>query len=216
MAHFNHGDHICLMYDNAEQQRAIVVSFLREGLERGECCIFVADEHTTEEISALLTNAGIDARRFSDSGALKLTTKYAAYLRTGTFSPDFMIDFLGKSVDDAIQRGFSGIRGTAEMTWALSIGCERLVEYEAMLNRFIPQWPFIGLCQYNRRRFAPNILKGVLRTHPLYLDDDLYTNFYYEPPDIVLGKLSESDCVDWMIDHLKELPSAKRPNLPAS
>jgi hypothetical protein len=185
-------------------------------LEAGECCIFVADEHTTDEIAALLEKADINVRRFSESGALKLTTKYAAYLRTGAFAPDFMISFLGKSVEDATQKGFSGIRGTAEMSWALSVGCERLIEYEALLNRFIPQWPFIGLCQYNRQRFAPNILKGALRTHPLYVDDDLYANFYYETPDMVLGKTPEREYVEWMIDHLKAIPTARKSHLPTA
>jgi hypothetical protein len=54
------------------------------------------------------------------------------------------------------------------MTWVLHglPGSERLLEYEAKLNRdFYPKYLALGICQYDRWKFDHEIIKGVIMTH---------------------------------------------------
>ena len=41
----------------------------------------------------------------------------------------------------------------------------------------------MSICQYDRRRFGPEVLLDILRTHPIaVVGTEMYDNFYYVPP----------------------------------
>jgi hypothetical protein len=131
-------------------------------------------------------------------------TKYDSFLRYARFDPQLMIEFLDKLVDGALRQGFKALRFASEMTWALSVGCDGLIEYEAQLNKWYPKWRAVGLCLYNRASFTAQLQRDILRTHPLaVLEGKLLANCYYEPPDIFLGQKPESQRVEWMLNNLK-------------
>ena len=56
----------------------------------------------------------------------------------GVFDPDGMICLLEKETRRALDEGYSALRLTGEMSWALQglPGSERLMEYESKLNTF--------------------------------------------------------------------------------
>jgi PAS domain S-box-containing protein len=204
---FQPGDHLCLTYETRAEQVDVIVPFIRDGLASGDCCVYIADDQTIDEVVAELAGAGIDVGGARATGALQVLSKRETYLRTGVFDPQAMIAFLSSTVEAALADGFSGCRMTGEMTWALGtdIGCERLIEYEALLNdNFFRTSPAIAICQYNRRRFPPEIIRDVLRTHPTtILGGRICANPYYEPSELVLGKRPEAERVDWMIDQIQ-------------
>ncbi|HJU04691.1 MAG TPA: MEDS domain-containing protein [Nitrospiraceae bacterium] len=207
------GDHLCLVYEDQTEQMAAAVPFIRDGLGRGERCLYVADDLTLEEVSGALAAGGTDLAEERKRGALILLTKREAYLRSGMFDPEAMVNFLRRAVDQALAEGFSGFRVTGEMAWAWGpeAGCERLIEYEALLNKFFPAGRATAICQYNRRRFAPSVIHGVLRTHPIaILGDQVCPNPYYEHPDMVLEDGRDAARVDWLISQLKRVRAANR------
>ncbi len=207
IAQLKPGDHLCLLYQTVEEQLAAVVPFMRDGLAAGERCLYVADDRTVDEVRAALGAAGVEVAREIARGALAVITKREAYLRSGAFDPAAMIGLLRDALGDAIAAGFQGLRVTGEMTWALGpeAGTDRLVEYEARLNEFFPGSRALAICQYNRSRFPPAIIREVLRTHPIaILGDQVCPNLYYEPPSAVLGSPSETERVRWMISQLRD------------
>jgi hypothetical protein len=202
--HLKTGYHTCLLYTNKAEQMAVAVPFFKEGLTRRECCVYVADDQTTGEVEAAFHEQGIDVRGLGEQGALQVLTKYDTFLRYARFEPSIMIEFMDKLVNKSIQQGFAGLRFASEMTWALNIGCEGLVEYEALLNTWHPKWRLVTICQYNRARFTAQIQRDVLKTHPLaILGDKVLPNMYYEPPDLFLGQKPEAARVEWMVANLK-------------
>jgi len=179
-------DHIGLFYESPEEQFAAAVPYFRLGMERGEQCLYIAHENTVDTVLDALRTDGVDVDAALKSGALTVTTERNAYLKQGHFDPDWMIGYLKKATESAKAAGFQGLRATGEMTWALdeSPGAERLMEYEAKLNRLIPASPFSGMCQYNRRRFSPEALLDAIRTHPrVILSGTVCDNAYYVPTD---------------------------------
>jgi len=56
----HHGDHCCLLYESPAEQLAATIPFFKEGLARGERCLYIADDRTVEEVSAGLFQCGID------------------------------------------------------------------------------------------------------------------------------------------------------------
>ena len=120
-----HGDHRCLIYESAAEQMAAIVPFLKEGLARNECCISIVHDRTVEEVAGALAATGVDVSHERKRGALLLLTSRDTYLRSRAFDHAVMIDFLGQKMLQALAAGFSGLRVTGEMTWALRAG-ERL------------------------------------------------------------------------------------------
>ncbi len=179
-------DHLCLIYESHEEQLAAVIPFIRMGLERKEQCIYIIDENTQQVVLEAMRADGIDVDSALKSSSLKVLTKREVYLRDGYFDPDSMIRFLKDAVDSTKKAGFSALRVTGEMTWALGKepGVDLFIEYEAKLNYFIPENDILAICQYNRSRFKPEIIIDIIRTHPLVIYGSVVCkNFYYIPPD---------------------------------
>lgn len=207
ISELSHGDHVCMIYESREEQIAGAVPFIRDGLERNERCVYIADDSTIQDARAALTAVGIDVEKETARGALSLMTKRDSYLRSGDFDPVGMVSFLEQTVERALADGFAGFRVTGEMTWALGCehGCERLIEYEARLNNFFPRSRALAICQYNRKRFSPHVIYNILRTHPrAVIGRNVCSNLYYEPPEAVLKDQSIAEKVDWMLQQLRK------------
>ncbi len=179
-------DHLCLLYENQTEQFAAAIPFLRIGLERGEKCVYIADDNSVATVMEAMRAHRIGVDAALESGSLTLATKRDAYLKPGHFDPSWMINFLRETTEAALAAGFTALRATGEMTWALGgdPGAERLMEYESRLNYFFAEVPCLAICQYNRRRFSPAVILDMIRTHPLVVSGGaVCRNFYYVPPD---------------------------------
>jgi hypothetical protein len=119
-----------------------------------------------------------------------LLAKQEAFLQSGEFVPQAMIDIIRQAETQALAEGFSGLWFAGEMTWALGPepGNGRLIEYEALLTHLLRNSRSVILGQYNRSRFDASWILDVLRTHPLaILGDQICTNPYCELPEMVLS-----------------------------
>ncbi|MBC8264566.1 MAG: MEDS domain-containing protein [Anaerolineales bacterium] len=184
------GDHLCCLYETEEEHRAVLTPFLREGLERGEKVVYIVDIRTAQAILDYLREDGLDVEPCLASGQLSILTRDDAYMREGVFDPDGMIALLRAETEQALAEDYPALRVTGEMTWALRglPGSKRLIEYEVKLNDFLPGSQCLAICQYDRRRFDSEVLLDVLRTHPIAIvGKEVYDNFYYIPPDELLG-----------------------------
>ena len=168
-------DHACLLYKSREEQFAAAIPFIKMGLERHEKCVYIADENSADTVLKALRAKGVDVESAVESGSLAIVTKVDTYLRGGGFDPDAMIAFLKEATESAVENGFTALRATGEMTWALGPepGVERLIEYEAKLNDLIPNYNVLAICQYNSNRFDADTLLGVIRTHPTAIIGDV-------------------------------------------
>jgi signal transduction histidine kinase len=199
-------EHRCLIYDTQEQQLAAAVPYLRSGLERHERCLYITDENTATTILDALRKGGADVDRCVQGGALIITGKRDTYLRQGAFDPDLMIGFLTRATADATAARFSGLRTVlGEMTWALetSVSTDKLLEYESKLNHFVRDHDARVICQYNRNRFAPELILGIIRTHPVVVyGGTICKNPYYVPPDEFLKPNQASREVERLLSNI--------------
>lgn len=122
-------------------------------------------------------------------------------MKEGIFDPDRMIQMLSEETARALDEGYSALRVTGEMSWALKgwPGSERLIEYEQKLNEFYPHNRALSICQYDTRIFEPEMLLDILTTHPIaIIGNEIYDNFYYIPTEELLsGNLPEVTLNHW-------------------
>jgi len=183
------GDHLGWFYDTEEDHRAVITPFLCQGLERGEKVLYIVDARPPESVLAYLREDGLVVEPYLARGQLCILTSADTYLGQGVFDPDAMIALLRSETARALAGGYSALRVTGEMSWVTRgvRGSDRLIEYEAKLNAFFSESRCLGLCQYDRRRFQPELLLDVLRTHPkAVIGTEVYDNFYYSPVSEVL------------------------------
>ena len=83
-------DHFCSIYENREEHYGVAIAFMQIGLDRGEKCIYIADDGMVGDVRQAMESEGIDVERATASKALVLATKEQAYLRHGSFNPDWM------------------------------------------------------------------------------------------------------------------------------
>ena len=201
------GDHLCCLYASEEEHRTLLAPFMRQGLERHEKVLYIADDHTAGHIIAYLTSDGVEVKPYLQGGQLSVLSSDESYVRAGAFDPDRMIALLRSETERAAGQGYNALRVTGEMSWALKglPGSERVVEYEAKLNTFFPGSACLAVCQYDRRRFDASVLLEVLATHPLaVVGTEVYDNFYYMPPQDFFGANPVAAKLDSWLSHLKE------------
>ncbi len=208
IARMQPGDHYCGIYRTDAEHRAIIVDFVREGVARNEKIFYLVNIHTIEQLRDSLRDSGIEVDRLIERGQLVIVAAKEAYIEDGVFDPERMIQRLGEETEKALAEGYTALRATGEMTWALAgePGSERLVEYESMVNRFFhTQKHCYGLCQYDRRRFDSEMLLDILHTHPNVLHGkDGYDNsqMYFVPPDLFLDRDRQSATLDTRLKNL--------------
>ena len=203
----NPHDHLCLIYETEEEWRSAAISFMVLGLRRNEKCMYVVDIHAADQIRSFLSEEGVDTDAAEASGQLVILHETEAYTREGAFDPDKMIVLLIEETKKAVSEGFSALRVTGEMSWALRDhpGSETLIEYEAKLNRdFFPYYPCLAICQYHMGRFDPGTIRYVIMTHPLMVrNNHIYHNPYYIPPEEFLSHRRNHYEVDHWLQNLE-------------
>ena len=204
-------DHFALIYETREEQLAAVVPFMRQGLERGERCMYVVDELSRAEILAAMAEGGVDVDAALESGALSFHTVEETYLRNGTFVPDEMIDFYADAIDEATEE-YEALRVAAEVTWLReeTTTIEDFMEYEARVNDLFADEDCIALCQYDRNAFEPEVVRDIIQTHPhLIYEGTVCHNVYYTPPEEFFEPDDAANEVERMMGSLLERAEAK-------
>lgn len=187
------GHHFCGIYQTDADHRRIVVDFVRLGVERHEKILYLVNLQTSDQLKATLSAEGIDVTALLASGQLVIRSAREAYLADGIFDPEKMVEAIRTETTNAVAEGYSALRVTGEMTWALSgePGTERLAEYESMISSYFATGAKVySVCQYDQRRFDPDLLMDVLQAHPQALIGTQgldNSNMYYVPPEALLA-----------------------------
>jgi hypothetical protein len=179
---FPAGSHMCLIYSSETERRELIFKFLEAGLAAGEKVVYFADTVSPDEFPRIFRD-GEKPRGFEVFPAEK------AYYPDGKFSPGDMLATLRAAYRQAKNDKYPGIRASGEMTWALRgiPGSDRLMEYEALLNDLLVDFPITAVCQYDTNRFDGKSIFDVLQVHPMVIvHGQIVRNpFYLRPKDFL-------------------------------
>jgi hypothetical protein len=166
---FHQGQHICALYETADEQLAVAVAYIADGLRQRERCLYVSSSDAMlNEFALRLRESGIDVGDARQRGALMLRTSDEAHLAGGTFDSERMLRLLNDLVEEALNDGFVGLRTCGDMSWLIDapLGSHLVVEYEAVLNQFFQNVRALGMCQYDCRRLPPALVeRAAMDTH---------------------------------------------------
>ena len=208
---YQQGDHVCTLYSSQEEQLTAAIQYIRDGLARGERCVYVCCDQERDDFRAALRAAGLEVTAEEARGAVILLTKADGHLQGGSFDPSRIMEMLNTAVQDALNSGFTGLCSAGDMTWLLdeAPGSEKLLEYEMQLNDFYSNNRALGLCQYNRNKLPAATLVDCLATHPWVRMEGpiLLANPFYQRPEAAMSRTADAADVERKLGHLE---SARR------
>jgi len=178
--------HLCLIYDDEEQRRKIVSEYLAAGIRQGDLVRYFADTTSPDEIRAWLSETGVDLQKAEEDGYFGIVRAKDAYCPGERFVPREVIESAVSRYAMAKKAGYRGSRACGEMTWVFRgiPGSEHFLEYEVRLNMINETFPYIGMCQYDARRFDGATLFKVLQVHPyMVAQGQVVRNPFYLKPE---------------------------------
>ena len=188
----NWGIHIAGLYETEQERDEIINGYLKEGAMAGDMQLYCPAEQSEAEFrTKFVHHCPACEAKLDDSEYFSISSVKDLYYPDGVFSPIAMDEGLDSFYAESQKSGKRNIRATAEMTWALEAipGVEHLMAYEARLNYFIPDKPWISICLYNTTKFSGSIIMNVLKTHPYVINGGILTqNPFFEDPAKWLAK----------------------------
>jgi hypothetical protein len=188
---FPAGTHVCYIYNDDEERRHVMANYLAAGLAAKERVLYLVATLSPKRLIDWLLEDG--CLFDSDSPALTVAEAVPAYCLSGAFHAGEMLGFVRRFYLQGMADGYTGVRGTGEMSWCRDRGnseIDEIFEYEAGLNILIREHPLRACCQYDTRHFDGRTIFEVLRVHPLaIIRGQLVRNPYYVEPETYLEEL---------------------------
>ena len=142
-------DHLVLFYDSTKAKHNTLFSYLKAGLKTDEAVVYVCAEETPDQIEEAMSKFGIQVEKYLQSGALIILDYTSMYIQGGEFDMDKVMNAWSRLYDDAIARGFKGMRVTGEMSCFIRHDLiNELIEYEHALHTVL-DIPMAAICAYN-------------------------------------------------------------------
>ena len=150
--------HEAVRYDSDEEFLAVVVPFLRGGIEAGEPTFVALGERTADLVRRALP-AGSGVEFLSGSGM---------YAR-----PTAAIRSYRRLLADRTAAGAAQIRIIGELPpVAFGATWDWWARYESAINHAYDDYPLWSMCAYDNRTTPPHVLDEVARTHPRFATPD--------------------------------------------
>ncbi len=180
------GTHIAGFYDNYTERDEIIFPFLAKGFDSKDYQLFSPDEKDMEYFKTDFEKTYHEYREFlHDKDYLIIKSAQEFYAPDGFFDPENMIAKLERAYKKTQKNGARNVRAGADMLWAAEClqGKEQLMAYEALLNSFVEDKPWISICLYNINEFSGAEIMNVLQTHPYTIHEGkIIENPYFIDP----------------------------------
>jgi hypothetical protein len=184
--------HACAFFHSQDEEYELLLPFSKSGEATRDRLFQVVDQAHLAERRRRLAGAGIDVEQAERNGQLELRPWEGAYLRENRFNQHAMLALIQEVLKEGRSRGFGMTRLWANMEWALEDlpGVHDLVEYEARLNKILPDYDDVVVCTYDLNKFSAPVVMDIMRTHPqVIIGGVLQENPFYVPPEKFLDEL---------------------------
>jgi signal transduction histidine kinase len=162
------GAHFCYFYQTKQDLLDILIPYFKIGLENKEFCLWVISNSellTVEEAKSELRNALPDLDRYVAEGSIEVVGHEDWFLSGKTFDPLTVANRFRKKLNDALARGYAGMRVNGSPAWLHNAGPQELRKFEAELDKLFPNERTIASCTYPLATIGADEIFDVVRTH---------------------------------------------------
>lgn len=162
------GTHFCYFYETKQDLLDILIPYFKTGLEHKEFCLWVISNSellTVQEATSALRNALPNLDRYVAERSIEVVGHEDWFLSGNTFDPHKVADRFKKKLDEALARGYVGMRINGSPAWLHDAGQKELRKFEAELDKLFPNERTIASCTYPLSSIGADEIFDVVRTH---------------------------------------------------
>ena len=160
------GTHFCQFYQTQKDLLDILVPYFRAGLASNEFCLWICSEPLgVAAARKALRRAVPGLDRKIRSGQIEILAHTEWYLRKGRFSSRRVLKGWVDKLDDALARGFEGMRLSGNTFWLEKKDWGAFTGYEEAVNDVTSRNKMLALCAYSLDRCDAHEVIDVLNNH---------------------------------------------------
>ena len=160
------GTHFCYFYETKQDLLDTLVLYFKAGLENKEFCLWVVSQPlTVEEAKRALGQAVSDLDRHLAEGSLEIHGYDEWYLHNGRCDPQRILQGWREKLNQALARGYAGLRASGDGGWIHNEEWMVFREYEKRLDALIADQRRIILCTYPLTTSPGDQVFDVARIH---------------------------------------------------
>ena len=162
------GTHFCIFHETTEDMFDTFVPYFRDGLENKEFCLWVVpDALRREQALKLLRTALPDFDRYLAQASIELVIHDEWFFKQGTFDLQAVIGRLGDKIDQALSRGYAGLRMNKSGSRLYKECPRQFPAYESELNAVIANGILIVLCTFSLHESGAMEVLDAARAHQI-------------------------------------------------
>jgi PAS domain S-box-containing protein len=160
------GIHFCQFYQSKKDLLDILVPYFKTGLQSNEFCMWICSEPLgVEDAKQALKKAVPDLGRYMRKGQIEFLPHTEWYLQKGRFSSKRVLKGWRSKLDEALAKGFDGLRLTGNTFWLEKKDWQRFAGYEEEVNNVVSHHRMIALCTYSLDRCGVQEVIDVINNH---------------------------------------------------
>ena len=160
------GTHFCQFYQAKQDLIDVLVPYFKAGLERNEFCMWVtSDPLGAEEAKAALAAAVGNLETYLRRGQLEVLDYTQWYTAGGGFDSGRVLSGWVRKHDEALKRGFDGLRLTGNTFWLEEGDWKSFTDYEAAVDAALRRYRMLALCTYSLDKCGAAEVSDVVANH---------------------------------------------------
>jgi PAS domain S-box-containing protein len=162
------GSHFCYFYETQQDLLDVLIPYFKTGLENQEFCLWVISNSellTVEEATSALRDALPDLDRYVAERSIEVIGHEDWFLSGSTFDPHKVASRFREKLNEALARGYAGMRVNGSPAWLRDAGKIELRKFEAELDELFPNERTIASCTYPLTSVGGQEIFDVVRTH---------------------------------------------------
>lgn len=160
------GTHVCLFYETAQDMLDVHARYFGAGLAEGEFCVWALSGPVSQEMAIEgLRDSIPDFEDHLRQNRIEIVPGYEWYLDGADFDPCRIVDAWNKKHDEALARGFSGMRVSGNAFWSHKPMWPTFCEYESALHEALVGRRMMILCTYSLSESRAADMLNVARAH---------------------------------------------------
>jgi PAS domain S-box-containing protein len=164
------GTHFCQFYKTKQDLIDILVPYFKAGLENNEFCMWVTSKPlVVAEAQEAMRGTVEYFDKYLRQGQIEIIPYSDWYMLGGTFDDDRVLKGWVSKLEQALVKGYAGLRLTGNTFWLERNHWQAFTEYEAKVNNVIGQYRMIAACTYNLDKCDGTAVIDVVKNHQFAL-----------------------------------------------
>ena len=164
------GTHFCQFYRTRQDLIDTLVPYFKAGLENNEFCMWITSEPLeVAEAQKAMRQAVGNFNEYLRKGQIEIIPYDEWYLLGGVFNDDRVLAGWVSKLEQALNKGYAGLRLTGNTFWLERNHWQDFTEYEARVNDVIGKYRMMALCTYSLNKCDGAAVIDVVKNHQFAL-----------------------------------------------